>query len=260
MRLSRTLIPMGGWVSSLGIHLAALLWLIEARGQLPAKLPPATVSFSVVATESKAKAALPSEPQPSSTRSPRERSATLPARVVAPAKAAAALAKPAQSDPVDLSGVTLTAAEGGSWASMTGNGEAMTLPIRPTVVAPDKTKQTSERAKHSVSALPQPGIEPVGLRDLADKPIPPPLNTKLLANYPAAAKRQGLSGTAKVVARIDADGWVRQASTLFESGDGFGVACRETLMGSRWSVPRDKGGRAVPTQIHYTCQFRVDGS
>jgi TonB family protein len=157
-----------------------------------------------------------------------------------------------------LSGVTLTAGDGGSWSSPTGNGEIMAGPIHRSVPAPTNTKEGVERAKSAVGTLST--FEPVRLSELAEKPIPPVLDTKLRANYPASAKRQGLSGTAKVRARVDADGIVRQASMLFESGEGFGAACRQTLIGSHWSTPRDRAGMPVATQVHYTCQFRVDGS
>jgi outer membrane biosynthesis protein TonB len=173
-----------------------------------------------------------------------------------PKEAAAKVAEPPA--PVDLTGVTLTGDDGSGWSSMTGNGQSMAAPIRSAVIAPPQTKKSEKDSDGAVLGNSGPKIDVVALRDLAAKPSPPALNSKLLANYPQGAKRQGIAGKASILARIDADGVVRQARTLAESSEGFGAACRKTLLGSVWSPPRDRSGRAVSTQIHYTCDFRVD--
>jgi TonB family protein len=80
----------------------------------------------------------------------------------------------------------------------------------------------------------------------------------LRANYPEEARQRGLAGSARVRARIDADGVIRSARLLTESSPGFGAACRKTVLGSQWSAPRDKNGGAVATEIVYTCHFQVD--
>ncbi|HYJ11440.1 MAG TPA: TonB family protein, partial [Polyangiaceae bacterium] len=77
-------------------------------------------------------------------------------------------------------------------------------------------------------------------------------------NYPADARKRGSSGSAKVRARIDPDGVVRQVTLLEESAPGFGTACTRTLNGSRWGAPKDKAGRSVATEIRYTCRFVVE--
>jgi hypothetical protein len=61
-----------------------------------------------------------------------------------------------------------------------------------------------------------------------------------------------------VEARIEPDGRVRSVTLAGESFAGFGDACKKTLIGSRWSPPRDHDGRAVATRIRYTCRFMVD--
>lgn len=257
MGFQRFLLPGGAWLSSLGAHAAILAWLVAVGNTLPQRPPPALVSFSIVAPQSDTTPSA-TAPSPRPTRPSVAKAAKSPPRAATQAKPDEPIAKPAEAQAVDLSGVTLTAGDGASWSSMTGNGQAITEPIQPTVVTPSKTTKETAGAKRSAIAVA--GREPTRLMDLADKPVPPVLDAKLRANYPADAKRQGISGTAKVLARVDADGLVRRASTLFESGEGFGAACRQTLLGSRWSTPRDRTGRAVPTQIQYTCQFRVDGS
>jgi protein TonB len=111
-----------------------------------------------------------------------------------------------------------------------------------------------------VAPAPNPVVtEPplVAVSDLSSRPAPPSLADALERNYPADARHRGLSGTAKVRARIDPDGVVRRVSMLEESEAGFGAACSRTLNGSRWAAPKDKAGRSVATEIRYTCRFVV---
>jgi protein TonB len=99
----------------------------------------------------------------------------------------------------------------------------------------------------------------VAASDLSARPSPPgSLGAALERNYPAAARRQGLSGSAKVRARIDPDGTVRRVALVEESAAGFGAACSRTLNGSRWAAPKDKAGHSVATEIRYTCRFVVN--
>jgi TonB family protein len=97
----------------------------------------------------------------------------------------------------------------------------------------------------------------VAVADLSARPSPPALGAALEQNYPPDARRRGLSGTAKVRARIDPDGMVRHVTLVEESAAGFGAACGRTLNGSRWAAPKDKAGRSVATEIRYTCRFVV---
>jgi TonB family protein len=97
----------------------------------------------------------------------------------------------------------------------------------------------------------------VAVGDLSTRPSAPPLAGDLERNYPADARRRGLSGTAKVRARIDPDGVVRRVTLLEESAAGFGAACSRTVNGSRWGAPKDQAGHSVATEIRYTCRFVV---
>jgi len=99
----------------------------------------------------------------------------------------------------------------------------------------------------------------VAVKDLAERPVPPSLDAALRRNYPTSLKHKGMGGTARVRARIDADGVLRRATVLDESKPGFGDACRRTVTGSRWTPPRDQQGRRVATEIRYTCRFVVEG-
>jgi TonB family protein len=108
----------------------------------------------------------------------------------------------------------------------------------------------------SAKTAPQ-AIPLVRLQSLSSRPKPPSLDDLLRQNYPADARRQGIGGSAVVSARIDPDGVVRAVRVVLEEQSGFGEACRRTLLGSRWSPPTDSAGRAVFTEIRYTCRFQV---
>lgn len=161
---------------------------------------------------------------------------------------------PAESPPPESDGVTLAGdGSGPGFAMPLGNGGSLE-PTRvrnlPPVNAPAPAAPAPPPAK----------LEPtvVAVGDLSSKPSPPALGAALERHYPADARRRGLSGTAKVRARIDPDGLVRRVSLLEESGPGFGTACSKALSGSRWAAPKDKAGRAVATEIRYTCRFVVE--
>jgi TonB family protein len=98
----------------------------------------------------------------------------------------------------------------------------------------------------------------VPLSDLSSRPVPPALDGALRQNYPEEARRRAVGGTASIRARLDPDGILRRVQVQSETFAGFGNACRRTLEGSRWSAPRDRAGRAVATEIRYTCRFQVD--
>jgi TonB family protein len=168
---------------------------------------------------------------------------------------------PAETQPVDLTGVTLTGqGDGASWSSVVGNGARMNGAIQvgtrdsrpPPAVAsagPPPAPRVSSQG-HEPRVLP--------LLDLSRRPVPPRLDGVLKSYYPADARRGGVSGRAVVRARIDAEGRVSAVTLLTESWPGFGEACRKTVLGSSWSPPLDAGGRAVATEVSYTCRFEVE--
>jgi len=151
-------------------------------------------------------------------------------------------------------GVTLAGDGAGSaFAMPLGNGGALS----PTLVrTPAPANLPAPPAPVTPPLRSEPPLVPVA--DLSSRPSPPALGPALERNYPVEARRRGQSGTAKVRARIDPDGVVRRVSLLEESAAGFGNACSQTLSGSRWAAPKDKAGRAVATEIRYTCRFVVE--
>lgn len=170
----------------------------------------------------------------------------------APQATTASEAKPAA--PLDLSGVTLTNDDGPSFGMALGNGRSFDGPI-------GNGRGVAAREGAMPSAAP-PGapVVPalVAAADLSERPTPPGLDAALRKNYPRDARERGIGGSARVRARVEASGNVRQIRVESESFAGFGEACRRTLEGSRWSAPRDREGRAVATEIRYTCRFVVE--
>jgi periplasmic protein TonB len=156
------------------------------------------------------------------------------------------------SEPTASEGVTLAGdASGNAFSMPLGNGGPLE-PTRSPVAAPlDRPARVAPPTRTATEAT------LVAVGDLSTRPSPPALELALERNYPADARRRGLSGTAKVRARIDPDGVVRQVTLIDESALGFGGACRRTLSGSRWAAPKDKAGRSVATEIRYTCRFVV---
>jgi len=155
--------------------------------------------------------------------------------------------------PLDLSGVTLTNDQGSGFAVAIGNGRAFEGPIgNGRAVASRENTPSAPKA-----VAPAAPLLLVAASDLSARPAPPALDGALQRNYPRDAKERGVGGSAQVKARIDPDGSARQVRMENESFPGFGEACRKTLQGSRWSVPRDREGRAVATEIRYTCRFVV---
>ncbi|HEY0464114.1 MAG TPA: TonB family protein, partial [Polyangiaceae bacterium] len=156
---------------------------------------------------------------------------------------------------LDLSGVTLTNDTGIGFAAPLGDGSALHGPIGPGASGL-QTATTMASASAARATKPPPALVDAG--DLSEHPKPPALTHLLRENYPEEARQRGLRGSARLRARIDADGVIRAARALSESSAGFGAACRRTVLGSRWSAPRDKNGSAVATEIVYTCHFEVD--
>ena len=160
---------------------------------------------------------------------------------------------PSAPEPPPSEGVTLAGEGTGNAFSMPlGNGGA----LEPTKTrAPAPLNPPAPVAPAPLVRSSQPAV--VAVSDLSARPSPPPLGAALERNYPVDARQRGLSGTAKVRARIDPDGVVRRVTLVEESAAGFGTACSRTVNGSRWAPPKDKAGRSVATEIRYTCRFVV---
>ncbi|HEX2872947.1 MAG TPA: energy transducer TonB [Polyangiaceae bacterium] len=164
--------------------------------------------------------------------------------------------KPPEAAPPELTGTTLTSDAEASWSAPPGSGNerdgllrtgAVSAFVPPTVVA----KASAHSATSQALARP----EPTPLAQLSRKPVPPPLADALERHYPVAARRLGRSGEALVRARIEANGVLSEAQMKSETAPGFGAACRQALLASRWTGPLDRDGRPVATYITYRCKF-----
>lgn len=242
--------------SSLVLHGVAYASLGLAPSAAPAPRVSSELAFEVATSLPEPPPPAPEPEPPPPEPEPEAPPTARPVSVTAP-KAAAANPPPAAPPtaappaPIDLSGVTLTNAGESSFAMQTGNGQALGI-VGPRAVA---------RARPAPVASSQPqshGPALVPLADLSSRPVPPALDVTLRKFYPEEARRRGVGGKARVRARLDPDGVVRRIRVEGESFSGFGEACRRTLLGSRWSAPRDRAGRPVATEIHYTCRFHVE--
>ena len=174
-----------------------------------------------------------------------------PASRARPAPAPASV--PAPPDPVpvaDLTGVTLTNdGTAAGWSSAVGNGGAMVGPIGRAGHAGPAAPTNSPPAPAGASMVP--------LADLRRRPAPPDLDAALEHNYPEQARREGLTGSAVVRARILPSGAIATIQPLSASAPAFADACRRTLAGSRWSPPIDAVGHPCTTEIRYICRFEL---
>ena len=235
-----------GCVLSLGLHAALCSALGRSTPAGAVRRPPAVFEIAMAAP-----LPLPASPAPEPSPEPREivRRAVAPVAAKPPPPAETAAVE--STAPADLTGLTLTNDSGSaSWSSAVGSGAALKGPIALGRELP-RTSPREVPPATTVSPL-------IDAANLSERPRPPPLDGVLRRNYPADARRVGLAGSAAVIARIDADGVARAVRLVSESGTGFGSACRQSLSGSRWSAPRDRSGRAVATEVRYTCRFQVD--
>ena len=121
------------------------------------------------------------------------------------------------------------------------------------------TRGGSSRAAMVASAPATASAPPtfVPASSLSKAPRAPGLDAALERNYPADARRSGISGRAMLRVAIHADGRVGRVVKVSESFAGFGEACAKTVRDARWEPPLDRDGRAVATEITYVCEFEV---
>ena len=155
--------------------------------------------------------------------------------------------------PPELTGNTLLGTSAAAWVALPGSGAQ-----RDGAIGAGLARTAAPRTSASAAAVAAPAPAAVPLAQLSRKPVPPPLAGALERNYPALARKQGQSGDAKVRARVEPTGDVRQVSIASESSQGFGEACRRTLLASKWTAPLSEAGQPVATWISYRCKFRIE--
>jgi outer membrane biosynthesis protein TonB len=164
----------------------------------------------------------------------------------------AAASQPPAEEPIDLTGVTLTdGANGPGWSSAVGNGQVTRGPLGP---AP------APRNAHGAGGGTAPvsdGERLVNAADLKRPPTPPELQAELERQYPDDARRAGLTGEARMHARVRPDGAVDRIRLVTATLPSFGDACRRVLGPSRWTPPMDRDGNSCATEVTYVCRFEV---
>jgi TonB family protein len=118
--------------------------------------------------------------------------------------------------------------------------------------------RTSPAKAASARSAPDRGPRFVRVADLARAPRAPALDRALVKNYPAPARRSGISGKAVLRVRILPNGRVGAIRHVSESFAGFGAACERTVRSAAWEPPIDRAGTRVATEVTYTCRFQIE--
>lgn len=162
----------------------------------------------------------------------------------------------------EFSGVTLTNETGESWTAALGNGQEMTGAIGgPTGAVTGRRREgaaTGAVGGTGGGGAPD-GVPFVSARDLGRPPSPPgndELVEALRRNYPERLRSLGVEGNAVVIVRINPDGTIGRVSVRQSTDPDFGAACSRVLRQTgRWTPPLDRDGRAVSTDVRFSCDF-----
>lgn len=238
------------WIlpASVALHVVVFAWMPSASRSTASPPPPPLVLEVVdpppppppppkvaeepapepVATAAPARTALPSKATPAS--APR-------AAQEAPASA------PASEAPMDFTSTVFS--NDGPGLAVGGGGPRGAAPV---------PAATAARSVARAAPAPPRLVPP---SSLARRPRAPGLDVELERQYPAEARRSGISGSAVLRVRILPDGRVGEVHIMSESWKGFGPACERTVRAARWEPPIDRDGTPVATEITYTCRFEV---
>jgi outer membrane biosynthesis protein TonB len=145
----------------------------------------------------------------------------------------------------------------GGWAAEEGAGEASG-----TLGRGDRPGSVTGRGRSTVLGTGA-GLSPAerrgALASRARAPAPPPaLDALLREHYPVRARTAGISGAARAVLRIDAEGRTRVERIESATEPDFGAACASALRRSpRWAPALDAAGDPVATRVRFVCRFDV---
>lgn len=254
----------GTFAISVALH-GYLLYAAPRSVRAPEReLPPALMELSALSPEPEEPPSV--EPEPESVPEPEPEPEVTPEPKLSEPEPTSEPAPTSELEPAsdpepappELTGNTLVAEGEGDFSAEIGSGRSREGAIRAGVSRP-VLRKPAKTPKPSVA--PQKAPEPppaIPLASLSKKPTPPDLGGALKQNYPPDARRQGRAGEAKVQARVEPSGSIGFAKVSFESEDGFGAACRKTLLASKWTAPLDRAGKPVATWVSYRCKFRID--
>jgi len=240
------------WIlpASVALHVVVFAWLPSAsRSVTSAPLPPVVLEVAeppLPPPPPKPEERLPA-PEPEVAPVPPVRNAS-PARAVARDVAPRATQEPAAAAPASDAPMDFTStvfSNDGPGLAVGGGGSSGAAPARAAGPA---------RSVGPKSPAPPRVVPP---SSLARRPRAPGLDAELERQYPAEARRSGISGSAVLRVRILPDGRVSEVHIQSESWTGFGPACVRTVRAARWEPPIDRDGTPVATEITYTCRFEV---
>lgn len=183
---------------------------------------------------------------PTPSRVPRERVAD---RAPPPPPAPSdATPSPAEDLPLDLGAVVVSGVGGVAFGPTGGGGTGAPRSSPPAPVGPQPTAPGPRVAR--------------GASDLSSDVRPPAgLDRLLESHYPAEARAQGTTGSARVRLRVDEQGRVVSATITNESpaGVGFGSACRRMLLeGPTWEPALDPAGVPIArVGRDFRCRFEL---
>lgn len=233
--LLRWLVP-----ASVALHLVVFTWLPNAarhRAESPAPL--------VI------EVAEPPPPEPPSAERPPEPAPAAPAAVMTAAPTTPRTSTRAMHDvPAAQPAATADAPMDFTSTVFSNDGPGVAVSAGGATVA----AAPSTIARRAVAPAPARIVPP---SSLARRPRAPGLDAELERQYPLAARRSGISGTAQLRVRILPDGRIGDVQVVSESWAGFGPACDRTVRAARWEPPIDRDGTPVTTEITYTCRFEV---
>ena len=232
--------------ASIGLHVVVFASLPSAR-RLPASAPS---PFVLEVAELPPPALEPpppppepaAQPDPAPVRTAPAHAKVVPANVARTTSETPAAAPPPAEAPMDFTSTVFS--NDGPGLAVGGGGPRVASPV---ASAPVRSA--------APAAPPPPRVVPPS--SLARRPRAPGLDTELERQYPADARRSGISGTAVLRVRILPDGRVGEVHIVSESWTGFGPACERTVRAARWEPPIDRDGTPVATEITYTCRFEV---
>lgn len=236
------------WIlpASVLFHVVVFAWLPSARRATAAPLPPLVIEVADLPPPP------PPPPAPLATEEP------APAKIAAPVTAAPLARRDTSPAPTPTPTTTAASAPPSDapldFTSTVFSNDGAGIAVND---GPRGTGAASVAAK--TSPPPAAPAEPrfVAVASLARRPRAPGLDTELERQYPAEARRSGISGGAVLRVRVLPDGRIGAVRTVSESWAGFGRACERTVRAGHWEAPLDQGGAPVATEITYTCRFEV---
>jgi TonB family protein len=245
----------------LHVSLFFLLGVLPTRVE-PTVRTPQEVAFEVEEPPPAPEPEVPPAPEPEVVRAPPVAQTAAPRTPAEPTPPAPVAAAPVP-EVVDFSNINLTNDNSNSdFAISRGTGQAADGPMRNVGVGRLSDRNVAGRpdgVEGGTGTGPStaPAVVPAASLSRATRP-PSSISAVLERNYPREAREQEIEGETLVKLIIRSDGTPSNVRVLRGGDNGFGAACRRTLLeGGRWVPPLGANGEAVATEVEFTCSFEV---